>query len=70
MENNQTQSNVERIDKKLDMILEILHGDDQGSLGMVQKVNVIWTLLFKWPLYLASLVAGSVLTILVQRYTK
>lgn len=70
MENNETQSNVERIDQKLDQILVLLHGDDAGSLGLVQKVNFIWTVIFKWPLYLVSIVMGSVVTILIQHFAK
>lgn len=60
----------QRLDAKLDQILDILHGDGKQEIGMVQKVNLLWMLVFKGPLYVASIVLGAILTIVVQWLTK
>lgn len=61
------QSDVDRLEEKMDRLLNILHGGDSGDMGLVQKVSIIWTLVVRWPLYTASALCGAALTILVQK---
>lgn len=58
--------NIERIEAKLDQVLSILHGDGKQEMGMVQRVNILWTVVLKWPLYIISVIVGALLTILIQ----
>lgn len=64
------ENDVKRIEDKMDRMLDILHGGDDGDMGLVQKVSIIWTIVVRWPLYTASALAGAALTILVQRLIK
>lgn len=61
------ENDIQRLESKLDQVLVILHGDGRGDFGLVQKVNILWTVVMRWPLYTASALAGSALTLLVQR---
>ena len=62
--------NQKRLEDKLDKILEILHGDETGDMGMIQRVSIIWRVFIVWPLCTGSAVAGAVVTILVQKLFK
>lgn len=57
----------QRLEEKLDRVLTILHGDGGREMGMVQKVNILWLLVMKWPLYLASIILGGAITVVIQR---
>lgn len=61
---------TERIEKKLDEMLAILHGDGRGDMGLIQKINILWTIVFKWPLYVLSIVLGSLITLAIQHFGK
>lgn len=51
-------------------IKAILHGDTQGSFGMLQKMNIMWRIHIVWPFCAGSAVIGALGTILVQKLTK
>lgn len=55
------------LNKRTSMIEQVLHGE-HGNLGLVQKVNVVWRV-HVWLLCLFSGIAGSFLTLLIQRIT-
>ena len=61
---------AERVEKKLDRILELLHGDGKSEMGIVQKVNWMWMMIFKWPLYILFTTTGALITLLIQKFTK
>lgn len=64
------ENDLKRLEDKVDRLLNVLHGGDDGDMGLVQKVSIIWTLVVRWPLYTASALAGAALTILVQKILK
>lgn len=66
MSDPENQDHIERIEDKLDQVLSILHGDGKAEMGMVQKVNIVWAVVFKGPLYVASIVIGAILTLVIQ----
>ena len=57
---------LERVEAKLDQILSILHGDGREEMGIIQKVNLLWLIVYKWPLYLISIIFGAGLTLVIQ----
>jgi len=57
-----------RLEDKVDRILSILHGDEKGEMGMIQRVSIIWRVFMIWPICTGSGVAGAVITILVQKF--
>lgn len=57
---------LERVESKLDQILSILHGDGREEMGIIQKVNLLWLIVYKWPLYILSIAFGAALTIFIQ----
>ena len=60
----------QRLEAKLDQILTILHGDDQGGMGIIQRVSIIWRMMVIWPLCTGSAVAGAIVTMMVQKIWK
>lgn len=54
-----------RLDEKLDQILTMLHGNDK-EWGVIRRVDVLWLLVVKFPLYVAGIVTGAGLTIVLQ----
>lgn len=55
---------------KVNTILEILHGKDDGSLGALQKLNFLWRSHIIWPLCTLSALCGALGTILIQKLIK
>lgn len=55
------------LNRKVARIEQVLSGDDD-SLGLTQKVNIVWRV-HVWLLCLFSGIAGSFLTLAVQRLT-
>jgi hypothetical protein len=61
---------LDSIERKVDVIEGLLHGDEAGNLGFSQKIAVLWRVLFLWPIATASALAGCLITLLVQWLTK
>ena len=55
-----------RLEEKLDQILVLLHGDGKGELGLAQKVNLLWIVVMRWPLYIVTTGLGVVITLVIQ----
>lgn len=67
---HELESRFEAFDRKLDRVIDLMHGDDKGNLGIVHKVEILWRVLFIWPIATASALAGVALTIIVQYIIK
>lgn len=63
-------SDAREINDKLDQIFGILKGDGGENMGLVQKVNILWLLVLRWPIVIVSAIGGSVITITAQQLLK
>lgn len=58
--------NLEDLVKWKDSVNDLLYGSIKGEFGYFHKSNIIWRVIFLWPIMLGSIVFGGAMTFIIQ----